>query len=84
MVGRVRKLPTQAEEAREGETDCEAESESRQHRTVDVPNLIWDCLAQPSKERQAAWQKQKWRNIKHMPDTSLYCSLWYLPALKIE
>lgn len=39
-LNEVRKLPIKAKEAREGQTDYEAESESRQHRTVDVPNLI--------------------------------------------
>lgn len=34
-----------------------AESESTQHRAEgDVPDFIWDCLAQPSKERGAAMQ----------------------------
>ncbi len=41
-----------------GRGSHEAEIESRQHRPVNVPNLIWDCFAQPSKEREAAQQKQ--------------------------
>lgn len=88
MVGRVRKLPTEEEEDREGQTDCEAGSESRHHRTVDVPNLIQDCLAQPSKERVAA-SAETVRVREGSDGTSnthqihLWShSLWYLPALK--
>lgn len=56
--GESKEPPTEAEEAREGQTGCEAERECRLHRIVDVPNLNLGLFGSARKERGLAWQRQ--------------------------